>query len=177
MIPVLVFVQQIGVISQSSSSAAFQNTARFVHLCVQGRTQCQWIPALHHIYALVAPSTEYSMESLQVFRLRGGSADQKTDIIGKSSKAISSQKRSKQPNQSSFEIGVKAGKKLLNRAGKQLKRKWIGGAPVPRSKLHRITATRNRVEPTDVHKERLPTEKVAQSRSCVRILKDMPRIT
>ena len=73
-----------------------------------------------------------------------------------------------------IDFRIRARKKMTNKAGKQLKRRWIGGEPIPKAQLRQEEASRraekNAAYARFDHQEdgRLPTAKVdiQTSRSC-----------
>jgi hypothetical protein len=75
-----------------------------------------------------------------------------------------------------IDFRIRARKKMTNKAGKQLKRRWIGGAPIPKAQLRQEEASR-RAEKNAAYArfdvkddERLPTAKVDTPRRVHSIL-------
>jgi hypothetical protein len=129
--------------------------------CIHSRMRVICVPLFHDLIELSSFDAHSTLTHLQLHRLRGGGSVPEKERSNLRGPAPTANKSNRRPTlQSKIEYGIRAGKKLLNSAGRQLKRKWIGGSPMPRSKLHQVAKQRSK-EPTSGPDEgRVPTEKV-----------------
>ena len=109
-------------------------------------------------------STARRLYALQIYYLRGG-GDEGDEKYGEGAcmNPVHQRKSVESPvKKSTLDFCIKARKKMMNRAGKKLKRKWIGGAPIPETILRKAKHEVKAIESRDMRQQdRIPTEKVS----------------